>query len=120
MLKAIEDPDRRLYLLLCIYGYEALSRPYRISEVIVQSLLSMTMRETDMPGTEAQKIINELREGRLDAVKENFEEKIRATFMVDMEMAFDHPEEAKVENLAAEFDDLALFQDFLNQDQMQM
>lgn len=119
MLKDTGDPEWRLYLLLCIYGYESLSRPYRISEVIVQGLLSMTMRETNMSGTEAQKIINEIKEGRLSNVTDDFEDKIRATFMVDMDLSLQNPEEARAENLAEKFDSLALFQDFLNQDEME-
>lgn len=120
MLKDTRDPEWRLYLMLCIYGYESLSRPYRISEIIVQGLLSMTMRETNMTGSEAQKIINELKEGRLDSASDDFEDKIRATFMVDMDLSLNNPEEARAENLAEKFDSLALFQDFLNQEQMEI
>ncbi|KAI2613314.1 hypothetical protein GGR54DRAFT_616158 [Hypoxylon sp. NC1633] len=120
MLKDTEDPEWRLYLLLCIYGYESLSRPYRISEAIVQGLLSMTMRESNMTGSEAHRIITELREGRLEGIKNDFEDGIRAKFMVDMELALEDPEKAKAENLAAQFDDLALFQDFLNRDEMEV
>ncbi|KAI1772241.1 hypothetical protein F4818DRAFT_180178 [Hypoxylon cercidicola] len=120
ILKDTGDPEWRIYLLLCIYGYESLSRPYRISEIIVQGLLSMTMRETDMTGSEAQKIINEVKEGRLDSAKDDFVDKIRATFMVDMDLSLIDPEEAKAENLAERFDSLALFQDFLNQEQMEI
>ncbi|OTA60803.1 hypothetical protein K449DRAFT_406281 [Hypoxylon sp. EC38] len=118
MLKDTSDPKWHLYLLLCIYGYESLSRPYRIAEVIVQGLLSMTLREHNMTGSEAQKIINELREGRMDGVRRDFKKKVRAQFMVDMDLALTDPEEARAENLAAEFDTLALFQDFLDYDQM--
>ncbi|KAI0138516.1 hypothetical protein F4776DRAFT_654301 [Hypoxylon sp. NC0597] len=118
MLKETNNPESHLYLLLCIYGYESLSRPYRISEVIVQGLLSMMLRERSLTGGEAQRIINELRDGRLDCVKRDFESKIRAEFMLDMDLALTDPEEARAENLAAEFDNLALFQDFLNYEQM--
>ncbi|KAI8962418.1 hypothetical protein F5Y11DRAFT_193867 [Daldinia sp. FL1419] len=120
VLKDTSDPDRRLYLLLCIYGYEILSRPFRISEVIVQGLLSMTLKETDMSGSEAQGIINELKERRLEDMKQYFEHKIRATFMVDLDLALKDPEEARAENLAAEFDNLALFRDFLEQERMEI
>lgn len=118
MLKNTTDPEWHLYLLLCIYGYESLSRPYRISETIVQGILSMTMRESHMTGTEANRIINEIRQGRLENVKNDIEHEIRAKFMGDMELALEDPEAARVENLAAQFDYLALFQDFLNQEQM--
>ncbi|KAI1373399.1 hypothetical protein F4677DRAFT_429521 [Hypoxylon crocopeplum] len=118
MLKGTDDPDWHLYLLLCIYGYESLSRPYRISEAIVEGLLSMAMRENNMTGNEAHRIIDELREGRLDLVKNECEGGIRANFMLDMDLALKDPEEARVENLASQFNDLALFQDFINREEM--
>ncbi|KAF3059905.1 hypothetical protein GL218_04941 [Daldinia childiae] len=120
MLKDTSDPDRHLYLMLCLYGYESLSRPFRISEVIVQGLLSMTLKETDMSGSEAQRIVNELKEGRLHGVREDFEHKSRATFMVDLDLALKHPEQARAENLAEEFENLALFRDFLDQERMEI
>ncbi|KAI0168839.1 hypothetical protein GGR52DRAFT_493079 [Hypoxylon sp. FL1284] len=119
MLKDTKDPEWRLYLLLCIYGYESLSRPYRISELIVQGLLSMTMQETDMTGIEAQTIINEIKEGRPERPRNQFEDKIRATFMLDMDLSLKNPEAAKAENLADKFESLSIFQDFLDQEKME-
>ncbi|CAJ2502350.1 Uu.00g097440.m01.CDS01 [Anthostomella pinea] len=118
MLHNTKDPEWRLYFLLCIYGYESLSRPYRVSEVIVQGLLSMTLRDTNMSVDDARQIMAELKENRLDNVKKDMEEQVRATFMGDLDLAFTDPEQAKVETLAGEFDNLALFQDFINQDKM--
>ncbi|KAI1808703.1 hypothetical protein F4811DRAFT_500426 [Daldinia bambusicola] len=117
MLKDTGDPEWRVYLLLCLYGYEGLSRPYLISEVIAQGLLTMTLKETDMAGSEAQRIINELKEGRLEGMARGQDDEARATFMVDLDLALKKPEEARAENLAAEFDNLALFREFLNEEQ---
>ncbi|TGJ79744.1 hypothetical protein E0Z10_g9013 [Xylaria hypoxylon] len=110
------DPDWHLYLLLCIYGYERLNRTYRISEVITQGLLTMTMRETDMLGSEAFKIMEELKERGLVHVNEGLQDKIRVTFMVDLNLALTNPEAAKAENMANDFTDLATFQDLVNLD----
>ncbi|KAI0122595.1 hypothetical protein F4814DRAFT_438582 [Daldinia grandis] len=118
-LKDTTDPDQRLYLMLCLYGYESLSRPFRISEVIVQGLLSMTLKGTDMTGSEAQRIVDELKEGRPDNAKQDLGHRTRATFMVDLDLALKHPEQAMAENLAAEFENLALFRDFLDQERME-
>ncbi|KAI1483801.1 hypothetical protein F4774DRAFT_366536 [Daldinia eschscholtzii] len=117
MLKDTGDPEWRVYLLLCLYGYENLSRPYLISEVIAQGLLSMSLKETDMAGSEAQKIINEVKEGRLAGTDKGHDDEPRATFMVDLDLALKKPEEASAENLAAEFDNLALFREFLNEEE---
>ncbi|KAI8626067.1 hypothetical protein F5Y19DRAFT_447828 [Xylariaceae sp. FL1651] len=108
------DPEWRLYLLLCIYGYERLNRPYRISEVVTQGLLSMAMRDTDMTGSEAHKIMKELKERGLDRVKEDLEDNIRATFMVDLNLALTNPEAANAEQMAGDFDDFAVLQDLFD------
>ncbi|KAI0417055.1 hypothetical protein F5X98DRAFT_342024 [Xylaria grammica] len=110
------DPEWHLYLLLCIYGYERLNRTYRISEVITQGLLTMTMRDTNMTGSEAYKIMEELKKRGLLDVNEGLEDKIRATFMVDLNLALTNPEAAKAENMANEFTDLATFQDLVDLD----
>ncbi|KAI1349833.1 hypothetical protein F5Y01DRAFT_287708 [Xylaria sp. FL0043] len=110
------DPEWHMYLLLCIYGYERLNRTYRMSEVVAQGLLSMTMRDTNMAGSEAYKIMEELRDRGLIHVQEDLEEKIRATFMVDLNLALTNPEAAKAENMASEFIDLVTFQDLVDLD----
>ncbi len=120
VLQDTSDPEWRFYFLLCIYGYESLSRPYRISEVIAQGLLSMTLRDTDMTAAEARKIREDLKERGLDHVKRNMEEEIRATLMVDLTLALRDPVEAMAENMAKQFDSLAIFQDFLDQDRMEI
>lgn len=120
VLQDTSNPEWRIYFLLCIYGYESLSRPYRISEVIAQGLLSMTLRDTDMTATEARKINDDLKEQGLDHIKKSMEDEIRATFMVDLTLALQNPVEAMAENMAKQFDSLAIFQDFINQDQMEM
>ncbi|KAI1417601.1 hypothetical protein F5Y13DRAFT_151386 [Hypoxylon sp. FL1857] len=120
MLENGEDPQTRLYFLLCVYGYERLKRPYRISRMIVQGLLAMMLRDTDMSSEEARKIMEDLGEGGWDRVTKEVDEKIRATFMVDLNLAVDNPEQASVENMADQFENMALFQDFLNRDKMEM
>ncbi|RYP07734.1 hypothetical protein DL764_002353 [Monosporascus ibericus] len=120
MLQDTSDPEWRLYFLLCIYGYESLSRPYRISEVIAQGLLSMTLRDTNMSAREARKFMKDLKEFGLDYVKKNMEEEVRATFMLDLTLALSNPVGATVENLAKEFDSFALFQDFIDQNRMEI
>ncbi|KAI1747898.1 hypothetical protein F4782DRAFT_543213 [Xylaria castorea] len=110
------DPDWRLYLLLCIYGYERLRRPYRISEVVTQGLLTMTMRDTNMSGGEAYKIMEELRGRGLVDHRDDLEDKIRATLMIDFSLGLTDPEAAKAENLASDFSGMAAFQDFVDLD----
>ncbi|KAF2972120.1 hypothetical protein GQX73_g1422 [Xylaria multiplex] len=107
------DPEWHIYLLLCIYGYERLGHTYRISEVIGRALLVMTMRNTQMSGTEASKIMEELKMSGIVHVNEGIQDRIRATFMADLTLALTNPEAANVENMANEFSDLATFQDLI-------
>ncbi|KAI0455229.1 hypothetical protein F5B21DRAFT_514133 [Xylaria acuta] len=118
MLKCI-DIDWRLYLLLCVYGYERLRRPYRMSEVVTQGLLTMTMRDTNMSGEEAYKIMEELKARGLVDVREDLEDRIRATFVVDLNLALTDQEAAKAENLASDFTGMAAFQDLVDLDSME-
>ncbi|KAI0541836.1 hypothetical protein GGR58DRAFT_455140 [Xylaria digitata] len=115
MLKGT-DPEWYIYLLLCIYGYERLSHTYRISEVIVRALLAMTMKDAQMSGTEASKIMEELKISALVHFNEGIQDEIRATFMADLTLALTNQEAANVENMANDFSDLATFQDFVHID----
>ncbi|KFA81939.1 hypothetical protein S40288_06893 [Stachybotrys chartarum IBT 40288] len=114
ILESPRDPEWHLYFLLCIYGYEALRRPYGVSATIGKGLLSMTLRDTDMPGDEARRILEELQGGEASELRDY----LRATFMADLKMAAADPKNASVENLAQEFETLALFNDLLHQDDM--
>jgi hypothetical protein len=43
-------------------------------------------------------------------------EDIRATFMTDLNLAMTVPQEASVESLAYRFEDIALFREFINEE----
>lgn len=108
------DPEWHVYLHLCIYGYERLGRTFRISEIVAQGLLTMTMRDTNMTGREAYKIMETMRERGLIHVHPDLEDKIRATFMIDLNLALTNPEAARAETMANDFSDLATFQDLVD------
>ncbi|KAK8070947.1 hypothetical protein PG997_011150 [Apiospora hydei] len=107
-----KDTDWRVYFLLCIYGYESLNRPFRVSEAIGTSLLTMTLRNSDITIEEARSLLLELKERGLAHLPS--EGTIRATFMGDLELAMSDPEAARVENLANNFEDMVLFREFVN------
>lgn len=112
VLHDTQNPEWRFYFLACIYGYEGLRRSYRIAEVISRGLLAMTLRDGDISGTEARVLLKHIREAEKIHAKEN----VRATFMVDLDLAMTDPEAARVENLAGRFEDIALFRDFTTVD----
>jgi hypothetical protein len=110
VLQDKQDPEWRFYFLLCIYGYESLRRSYRLAEAIGRGLLSMTLRNGDLSTREARQILQQLQERGLSGASGD----IRATFMVDLDLAMTDPVEAKVESLAHRFEEMALFQEFTN------
>ncbi|CRK30638.1 hypothetical protein BN1723_014401 [Verticillium longisporum] len=110
VLKDKGDPEWRFYFLHCVYGYESLRKSYRLAEAIGRALLAMTLRNGDITGLEARTILQQLKQRGLDHPSGD----IRATFMGDLELAMTNPGEAKVETLAGQFEDVALFQDFID------
>lgn len=108
------DSEWRLYFLLCISIYEGLKRPFPISGVTIKGLLSMALLHTDMSGSEARQILDQLDSYSLDRLRIDCERNVRATFIVDLDLALTDPESARVENMASNFEHLAAFQDFLD------
>ncbi|TIC89563.1 Nitrogen assimilation transcription factor nit-4 [Colletotrichum higginsianum] len=112
VLHDTQNPEWRFYFLACIYGYESLRKPYRIAEVITRGLLTMTLRDGDITGTEARHLLKHIREAETN----HEEDDVRATFMVDLDLAMTDPDAARVENLAKRFEDIALFREFTTVD----
>ncbi|KAK8013758.1 hypothetical protein PG991_009351 [Apiospora marii] len=112
---ASHDEDWKMIFLLCIYGYESLARPYRVSEAIGTSLLTMALRDHRISTDEARSLLQQLKKRRPEQLRNVGP--IRATFMGDLQQAMFDPEGAKVESLANNFEDMALFREFLNDEE---
>lgn len=110
MLHSTKEEGWFFYFLLCVYGYEGLSRSWRVAEAISKGLLSMTLRNGDISSLKARKILLDFQSNSLD----RFPGRIRATFMLDMDLALSDPGSATAENLAEHFEDNALLQDYTN------
>jgi len=108
VLQDTNDSQWHEYLLLCIYGYETLRRPFRVAETIGRGLLTMTLRDKNIKSEDARNILRHLQDRGLKHVHED----IRATFMGDLELAQTDPKAAAMEKLASDFEDVALFQEF--------
>ena len=107
-------PQWRVYFLACFYGLEALRRPFRVSEAIGRGLLTMLMRDDKLSSNDAREALGHLRQRGFNDIPGD----IRATFMGDLELAQTNPGAANMENLAAGFEDMAVFQEFIGyQDQ---
>ncbi|KAM5381974.1 hypothetical protein ACJZ2D_002762 [Fusarium nematophilum] len=107
-----KDPAWRFYLLFCIQCYGHLRQSYRFAEAIGRSLLSMTLQRGALSPSEARRMMEQFEENRQSSPSDD----IRATFMADLNLAMTDPKEASVERLALRFEDIALFQEFTNQE----
>lgn len=109
MIQDVATPQWRVYFLACFYGLEALRRPFRVSEAIGRGLLTMVMRDDKLSSSTAREALGHLRQRGLSDLPGD----IRATFMGDLELAQTNPGAANMENLAAGFEDMAVFQEFI-------
>ncbi|PNP52481.1 hypothetical protein THARTR1_06949 [Trichoderma harzianum] len=108
LLRTKGESDWLFYFLLCLYGYEGLRPSYRVAEAVAGGLLSMAMRSGDISSDEARQVMAHLQERgqELDSSE------IRATFMVDLDLAMSDPGAATAETLAYSFDDTAMMMDY--------
>jgi hypothetical protein len=96
------------YLLLCLYGYQRLSRSWRVAEAISKGLLSMALRNGDISGNAARHILLDFENRNPDRISGG----IRATFMVDLHRALLEPSVSTVECLADQFEDNLMLREY--------
>ncbi|OHE98234.1 hypothetical protein CORC01_06431 [Colletotrichum orchidophilum] len=113
VLHDTQDPEWRFYFLACINAYEGLRKSYRVAESISRGLLAMALRGACISHNEADALQAQMMEAGGRLVKDD---EIRATFMVDLDLAMSNPEAARVEVLAERFDDISLFRDLTTVD----
>ncbi|KAK2609203.1 hypothetical protein QQS21_002285 [Conoideocrella luteorostrata] len=97
-------------LLLCLYGYQKLSRSWRVAEAITKGILSMTLRKGDISSIAARRILLDFKNRTPDSISGG----IRATFMVDLDRALSEPSSATVEYLASQFEGNAILDEYTN------
>ncbi|KAI8964083.1 hypothetical protein F5Y11DRAFT_345821 [Daldinia sp. FL1419] len=123
----LQDPECWFYFMLCMTGYEnmwyvnnlscasglnasiAAYGSFRVVEVTILGLLSMALRNGFLSAPEANTVLSDMRRigQRYDA-----QFTVRASFMVDLELAMTNPREAQVQTLASAFHELAIFREF--------
>lgn len=106
MVNELNDPDSLAYFLLCIACYRDLFTSYRVVLSIVKGLLLMARRKGVISGKTARLVLEELQNnGKHHATLDN----IRATFVIDLDLALRDTRAAQVEALANDFDAMAIF-----------
>ncbi|KAK1990378.1 hypothetical protein LX36DRAFT_664276 [Colletotrichum falcatum] len=104
-----QNSEKLADLRTCILGYQRLHRPFRLSQGIVRSLLSMALREGLLASSEARAILKESNE---NAKNHRGSDEVQAPFVVDLDLATMNPTAAHVDSLAAEFEELAILNEF--------
>jgi hypothetical protein len=74
----------------------------------------MALRDTDLPVDEAREILKQLQTGEGAETGH----KHSATFIADLKLANLHPRSAQVENMAEEFELMALFNEVMERNRM--
>ncbi|KAI2630840.1 hypothetical protein GGR54DRAFT_584396 [Hypoxylon sp. NC1633] len=103
------DSECWFYFMLCMTCYQNMYGYFRVVEVTMLGLLSMALRNGFLSTHEANTILKDMRKigQRYDAPF-----MVRASFMVDLELAMTNPREAQVQTLADAFHELAIFREF--------
>ncbi|PNP39192.1 hypothetical protein TGAMA5MH_08869 [Trichoderma gamsii] len=112
-------PEWRFYLELCLAGMEDLYGSFRISKVIVQSLLSMALREGTFSYDEARRVAAELellgrhhtaaiRDHALDADEEDVE----ISWIFNLDLALENHDAARAGNQAGNYEELMALDEF--------
>lgn len=103
------DENWYYYMLFCFYGYQRLSKSWRVARAISKGLLSMALRKGRITGNSARQLLRDLDRPDGDAALQE----IRATFMLDLSNA-GSPGSSTAEHLAESFDANADMQDYTN------
>ncbi|KAF3073981.1 hypothetical protein CFAM422_003482 [Trichoderma lentiforme] len=106
-----KDENWFFYFLLCVYGYERLRPCWRVTRAISTALLSMALRKGDITSPTARQLLHDI-----NGANSGYQlpGEVRATFMMDLDLAKSDPESATVEKIAQDFDQNLLLQQYTN------
>ncbi|KAL8730799.1 MAG: hypothetical protein Q9181_004543 [Wetmoreana brouardii] len=99
------DPSLRSIFSFCLEGYRDLVASFPVAEGILRGLLTMAMHLRIISTSYARDILTQAHEkGKHHHMRQD----LRANFMVDLNLALSSRENAKVENVARDFEQLAV------------
>ncbi|EXJ68129.1 uncharacterized protein A1O5_08744 [Cladophialophora psammophila CBS 110553] len=108
VVKERGDPEWRPYFLLCLYHYNILGHCFGMVQWIVPGLLTIAVQSGAMRSSEALYIKEEFRNNQ----RTNRPQGSGAGFVLDMDRAVTDWNAAQADQLATEFEDLSLFNEF--------
>ncbi|OTA66535.1 hypothetical protein K449DRAFT_390976 [Hypoxylon sp. EC38] len=105
----LRDPECWFYFMLCMTCYQNMYGSFQVVEVTMLGLLSMALRNGFLSFPEANTVLNDMKR-----IGQRYDSQftVRASFMVDLELAMTNPREAQVQTLANAFHELAIFREF--------
>ena len=104
-LKDTKDPEWRFYFVTCIESYQKMYRSFPIMSMAVQGLLTLALRKKAITTGEARDLMY-----KVPAIPREPDD---ARFVLDMDLVLKTSEDAKVNNIARDFDNLVLFEEFI-------
>ncbi len=107
---AVGETNCRIWFQLCMEGYRGLAPSFLFVEGIVQGLLSMAMRARLLSPKEARETVQEFRMGRLAGSAEV----MKGGLILDLDQSMHSPLTSQLEQLANQFDELLMFDEFLD------
>ena len=103
------DPEWRFYLLLCLLCFQELYVRFPVYKTVVQGLLAITMRNGLMTSAEAQEIMERF---PLIGRHHQVSDEVNVAFTCDFRLALTAPDNAKLDALVQEFNELAVFDQY--------
>jgi hypothetical protein len=110
VINDINEPDWRFYFLLCFCMMQDLYVCFLIFEAQMQGMLAMAMKKNLITGADARV----LRDKFLERGKHHKYSHDGGSFAIDLDLAMSSMEDAKAYAMAAEFNDMTLFDEFTN------
>lgn len=104
------EPLRRHYFDTAIEGYASLYPRFPVTIGLVKGLMTMAMADKLISTKEAYELVKRLREKGED--RQLIAEPTAACFMVDLDLAMTDLNGAHIDNLAHDFDEMAMFDEF--------
>lgn len=108
LIQHTEGENWYSYLLLCLYGYQRLSRSWRVARAISKALLSMAVRRTDIAIDAVHKLLADLESQYPRDLDE-----VRAPFPMDLDSEEEH-DCLTVEHLAGQLQENMALREFTN------
>lgn len=105
---------RRYYFDLAIESYASFYPRFSVTIAIIKGLMSMAISEGLITNKDAYDFVKELRGKGVD--RKELAERTYTCFIIDLDLALEDLEEAHVDNLARNFDEMAFLADIINEE----